>query len=146
MLRRQYRCRSVAGGGSAAASCGRDGNAGESDPGDGGGQAASCLRILLRQGILVLEEDGKLKPIAPLLTEKVLKDFSIDLAAELPAEWKNREKTAARLVREGWLITRWGMKPIGALFVAAEAGFVPGVDCLAPPWLSGLEPECERPQ
>ncbi len=38
---------------------------------------------------------------------------------------------AARLVREGRLITRPGMKRAGGLFVVAEAGFVPGSECPA---------------
>ncbi len=96
-----------------------------------GNKAARYLRILQRQGILVAEEDGQFALAAPLLTEQVLKRLGIDPAAEAPAARKDGEETAARLVREGRLITRPGMKRASELFVVAEAAFVPGAECPA---------------
>ncbi len=93
--------------------------------------AADYLSMFCQQGLLTTKKGGKLTLAAPLLAEQVLKRLGIDPAAEAPAARKDGEETAARLVREGRLITRPGMKRASELFVVAEAAFVPGSECPA---------------
>ncbi len=57
-----------------------------------GNKAASHLKILQRQGILVAEEDEKFVLAAPLLAEQVLKRLGIDPAAEAPGGAEGRRR------------------------------------------------------